>query len=104
MPRAGSTRIRRELRRHALLSELADRALRLLEREAHAAEHVRRLGELDLAVLDHLDAIAPGIEEIQERPAPDARLPPLRAPGPEIGRPPPRRSAAAGPRAASWSP
>ena len=37
-------------------------------REAHAAQHVCRLGELDVVVADDLDAVAPGIAEIQERP------------------------------------
>ena len=40
----------------------------LVEREAHAAQHVRRLGELDVRILDDLDAVAPGVEEIEERP------------------------------------
>ena|SRR5262249_29132013 len=32
----------------------------------HAAQHVRRLAELNVLVADDLDAVAPGIEEIEE--------------------------------------
>ena len=35
-------------------------------RQPHALEHIRRLGELDVVIADDLDAVAPGIEEIQE--------------------------------------
>ena len=35
--------------------------------EAHAAQHVRRLGELDVRVADDLDPVAPGIEEVEKR-------------------------------------
>src|SRR5262245_27027652 len=37
-------------------------------REAHAAQHVRRLRELDVVIPDDLDAVAPGIAEIKEAP------------------------------------
>src|SRR5262245_46780718 len=56
------------LRRHALFRELADRLLRLAEVEAHGAQHMRGLGELNIPVFNHLDAIAPRIEKIEERP------------------------------------
>ena len=29
-------------------------------------QHLRRLGELDIRVFDHLDAIAPGVEKIEK--------------------------------------
>ena len=35
--------------------------------EAHAAQDVVGLGELDVAVADDLDAVAPGVAEIEER-------------------------------------
>src|SRR5262252_3743524 len=38
-------------------------------REPHPAQHMRRLGELDVVVTDDLDAIAPEIEEIEKRTA-----------------------------------
>jgi hypothetical protein len=36
-------------------------------RQPHAAQDVRRLGELDIVVGDDLDAITPWIEEIEKR-------------------------------------
>src|SRR5262245_31462463 len=36
--------------------------------QPHAAQHVWRLAELDVLVADNLDAIAPGIAEVEERP------------------------------------
>ena len=36
--------------------------------QAHAAQDIGGLGELDVVVADDLDAVAPGIAEIQERP------------------------------------
>src|SRR5215468_6181747 len=57
------------LRRHALFGQLLDRVLVLREvGEAHAAQHVGGLGELDVVVADDLDAVAPGIAEIEEAP------------------------------------
>src|SRR5438270_3660625 len=35
-------------------------------RKLHAAEHIGRLGELDIIVADNLDAVAPGIAEIEK--------------------------------------
>src|ERR1043166_2674139 len=35
-------------------------------RQSHAAQHVRRLGELDVVIADDLYAIAPGIEKVEE--------------------------------------
>ena len=35
-------------------------------RKPHAAEHVRRLGELDVVIADDLDAVAPRIEKIEK--------------------------------------
>jgi hypothetical protein len=31
----------------------------------HSSQHLGRLGELDVPVFDHLDAVAPGVEEIE---------------------------------------
>ena len=36
-------------------------------RQSHAAQHVRRLGELDIVVADNLDAIAPRVEKVEKR-------------------------------------
>src|SRR5512132_4459406 len=36
-------------------------------RQPHAAQHVRRLRELDIVVPDDLDAVAPRIEKIEKR-------------------------------------
>ena len=36
-------------------------------RQSHAAQHVRRLGELDIVVADDLDAIAPRVEKVEKR-------------------------------------
>ena len=48
--------------------QFLDRDLVLREvRETHAAQHVRRLGELDVGVADDLDPIAPRVQEIEER-------------------------------------
>src|SRR5207248_10188258 len=38
----------------------------LVELQPHAAHDVGRLGELDVGILDDFDAVAPGIEEIEE--------------------------------------
>src|SRR5712675_354582 len=57
------------LDRHALGGQLLLRGLVLGEaRQLHAAQDVGRLGELDVVVAHDLDAIAPGIEKIQEPP------------------------------------
>ena len=53
--------------RHAFFGQFAPCLVGLVERQAHAAQHVRRLGELDVAVRHHLDAVPPGIEEVEER-------------------------------------
>ena len=39
--------------------------------QAHAAQNMRRLGELDVVVADDLDAVAPRVEEVQEAPGKD---------------------------------
>jgi hypothetical protein len=36
-------------------------------RQSHAAQHVQRLGELDVVVADNLDAVAPRVEKVKER-------------------------------------
>ena len=33
--------------------------------EVHRPQHLGRLGELDVPVLDHLDVVAPGVDEIE---------------------------------------
>src|SRR5215813_15085465 len=54
-------------RGHALVRELLDRALVLRQMgEPHPAQHARRLGELDVVVVDDLDSVAPGVAEIEE--------------------------------------
>src|SRR5262249_50599588 len=54
-------------RGHALVLKLLDRALVLRQMgEPHAAQHVRRLGELDVVVADDLYPVAPGVAEIEE--------------------------------------
>src|SRR5262249_47027798 len=54
-------------RGHALVLELLDRALVLRQMgEPHPAQHVRRLGELDVVVTDDLYSVAPGVAEIEE--------------------------------------
>jgi hypothetical protein len=35
--------------------------------EAHSAQHVRRLGELDVVVADNFDPVDPGIAEVEKR-------------------------------------
>ena len=35
-------------------------------RQSHAAQHVQRLGELDVVVADNLDAVAPRVEKVEE--------------------------------------
>src|SRR6266851_4037937 len=54
------------LRRHALIREFAPRLGGFFQGQPHAAQDMRRLGELDVAIIDHLEAIAPGVEEIHE--------------------------------------
>src|ERR1700679_3931211 len=36
-------------------------------RQPHSAQHVRRFGKLDVVVADDLEAIAPGVAEVEER-------------------------------------
>jgi hypothetical protein len=36
-------------------------------RQSHAAQHVRRLGELDVIVADNLDAVALRVEKVDKR-------------------------------------
>src|SRR5262245_9500350 len=64
-------------RGHAFVLELLDRALVLRQvGEPHPAQHVRRLGELDVVVPDDLYSVAPGVAEIEE--AAGQRLDPRR--------------------------
>src|SRR5260370_9217889 len=52
---------------HALFGQLLLRALVLGQaRQAYTAQHVGRLGELNIVVADDLDAVAPWIQEIEE--------------------------------------
>src|SRR5215470_16531032 len=58
----------RSVGRHALLRELLERSRIFREmREAHTAQHVRSLRELNVGVADDLDAIAPRVDEIEKR-------------------------------------
>jgi hypothetical protein len=36
-------------------------------RQAHTTQHIRSLGELDVFVVDDLDAVAPGMESLLPR-------------------------------------
>jgi hypothetical protein len=59
----------------ALLAQLLLCAFRLLKtREAHPRQHPSVLGELDVAVLDELDSIAPGVPEVMATNELGARL------------------------------
>src|SRR5437016_1990893 len=61
---------------HALLAELCQGSFRLLESlDAHAAEDLRRLRELDVAVVDHLHVVSPRVVEAQIRCARDFHAP-----------------------------
>ena len=53
------------LGRHALLGQLAPGVLVLVEIEAHRAQHMRRLGKLDIGISDHLDPFARGVEVVE---------------------------------------
>src|SRR5262245_41037320 len=56
-------------RRHTLVGQLLECLGALAELgEAHAAQHMGRLAELNVLVSHDLDAIAPGIEEIEKAP------------------------------------
>src|SRR6516162_10147194 len=59
---------RTRLRRHALFGQLALGTLVFVEIEAHRAQHMRCLGELNIGVFDYLDSIAPRIEKVEKRP------------------------------------
>src|SRR5208282_1807029 len=55
------------IRRHSLVGKFLDRLCVFRKiRQSHAAQHVRRLGELDVVVANDLDAVAPGIAEVEE--------------------------------------
>ena len=57
-----------ELVRESLAAEFVERLVSLLERaDSHAAENGRGLFELNLAVVDDLHVVAPGVQDI-ERP------------------------------------
>src|SRR5438046_3560478 len=65
-----------------LRAQLGERALGLAQGEAHAAQDVLRLRELDLVVLHDLDMVAPGISEVEAAAGEDLRARGLeRAPG-----------------------
>ena len=58
--------------RHSFVSQLLDGLRGLYEiGQAHAAENMRRLRELDVVVADNLDAVAPRVEEVQKSPRQD---------------------------------
>ena len=58
--------------RHTLVSQLLDGLRGLCEIcQAHAAQNMRRLGELDVVVADDLNTVAPRVEKIQEAPGQD---------------------------------
>src|SRR5215469_13672361 len=58
---------RTRLGRHALVGQLAPGVFVFVEIEAHCMQYMRRLGELNIGVLDDLDAVSPGVEKIEER-------------------------------------
>src|SRR5580704_449459 len=53
---------------HALIGEFLLGPVALVQIEPHAAQHVRRLGVLNVRILDNFEPVAPGIEKIEERP------------------------------------
>src|SRR5262245_47134322 len=56
------------LQRHALLGQFLFCFLVLGQvHQAHATQHIGRLGELDIVVTDDLDSVAPGVPKIKER-------------------------------------
>jgi hypothetical protein len=56
----------RRLAPDPLLGQLAEGRLALLQSiQAHRSENLRRLGELDVPVVDDLDQVAPGIAEVE---------------------------------------
>ena len=55
----------KKLSDQSLLTKLGQRRLGLLVLEAHAAQHLVPLAELDLVVLHDLDAVAERIEEVE---------------------------------------
>ena len=68
-PRATKQTILRSARRHSLVGKFLDRVLALGEiRHPHPAQHVRRLGELDVVVADDLKPVAPWIKKVEEAP------------------------------------
>jgi hypothetical protein len=46
--------------------ELFERLFGLGQVKAHAAQNIRCFGELQIAVLDHLDPVTPGVEEVEK--------------------------------------
>src|SRR5690242_981632 len=61
-----TTLFRSRLVQEPVLTQLALRPLRLLEVvEPHGAEHDRSLGELDVAVIDNLEVVAPRVVEVE---------------------------------------
>src|ERR1700677_5372544 len=67
-PGSSSVVTNRCLRRHVLFSQLVLRLRALVAGELHAAQDVWRFAELNVGIGDDLDAVAPGIEEIDKRP------------------------------------
>ena len=56
------------VQRHALVGQFLFRFLVLDQvHQAHATQHIGRLGELDIVVADDLDSIAPRVTKVKER-------------------------------------
>src|SRR5687767_1205950 len=54
--------------RHAFVRKLLDRRHVLRQmRQSHAAQHIRRFGELNILVADDLYAVAPRVEKVEKR-------------------------------------
>jgi len=54
--------------RHALRSQFLFRFVILGQvHQAHATQHIGRLGELDIVVADDLDSISPRVPKVKER-------------------------------------
>ena len=65
-----SSRVRADsLGRHSFVGQLLDGLRRLCEiGQTHAPQDMWRFGELDVVISDHLDAVAPRVEEVQKAP------------------------------------
>src|SRR4029450_183977 len=62
---SGSAAPRAPRSRQPFLTELCERAVGLRELEAHAAQHLGGLREVDVRVVDDLDVVAPGVAEVK---------------------------------------